>query len=60
MELYTLLAPKDESEVRISAKVAKSDVIQSVNAIGKVYPKNSVDLGAQVSGQIKALCKNWR
>jgi multidrug efflux pump subunit AcrA (membrane-fusion protein) len=35
--------------------VKRGDIIQSVDAVGEVFASNLVDVGAQVSGQIKEL-----
>lgn len=45
-------APKDEY---ITTVVKRGDIIQSVDAVGEVFARNLVDVGAQVSGQIKEL-----
>lgn len=55
---YVKFIENDEKTEFITAIARKGDIIQSVEAIGKVYPKDSVDLGAQVSGQIKKLYVN--
>lgn len=44
--------PKDEY---ITTLVKRGDIIQSVDAVGEVFASNLVDVGAQVSGQIKEL-----
>lgn len=44
--------PKDEY---ITFTVKKGDLVQSVEATGEVFAENLVDVGAQVSGQIKKL-----
>ena len=44
--------PKNEY---ITTVVKKGDIIQSVDAVGEVFSRNLVDVGAQVSGQIKEL-----
>ncbi|WP_096013148.1 efflux RND transporter periplasmic adaptor subunit [Campylobacter lanienae] len=44
--------PKNEY---ITTIVKKGDIIQSVDAVGEVFSRNLVDVGAQVSGQIKEL-----
>ncbi|MBO5063944.1 MAG: efflux RND transporter periplasmic adaptor subunit [Campylobacter sp.] len=44
--------PKDEY---ITTVVKRGDIIQSVDAVGEVFASNLVDVGAQVSGQIKEL-----
>ena len=45
-------APKDEY---ITTVVKRGNIIQSVDAVGEVFARNLVDVGAQVSGQIKEL-----
>ncbi|MEY4940843.1 MAG: Macrolide export protein MacA, partial [Verrucomicrobiota bacterium] len=44
--------PEKEPEFQ-TAKVARGDIIQSVTATGDLQPVITVDVGAQVSGQIK-------
>ena len=44
--------PKDKY---ITTVVKRGDIIQSVDAVGEVFASNLVDVGAQVSGQIKEL-----
>lgn len=44
--------PKNEY---ITTVVKKGDIIQSVDAVGEVFSRNLVAVGAQVSGQIKEL-----
>lgn len=50
--VYALFSNDDESDKFITTSVQKGDITKSVNAVGKIYAKNSVDLGAQVSGQV--------
>ena len=42
----------------ILAPVTRGDIEATVTALGNIQPKNYVDVGAQVSGQIKALHVN--
>lgn len=42
----------DEEVSYLTQKIQKTDISQTIEAIGKVYAKNQVDVGAQVSGQI--------
>ena len=43
-------------EVRyLTQKISRADLTQSIEAVGKVYAKDQVDVGAQVSGQITKL-----
>lgn len=44
--------PKDKY---ITTVVKRGDIVQSVDAVGEVFASNLVDVGAQVSGQIKEL-----
>lgn len=46
---------KTEKPNFITQKVGKIDIEQSIEAIGEVYAKTQVDVGAQVSGQITKL-----
>ncbi len=39
----------------LTQKVGRTDLSQTIESIGKVYAKDQVDVGAQVSGQIKKL-----
>lgn len=50
--IYAVFFNADEEDIFITTHVLKGDIVKNVNAVGKVYAKNSVDLGAQVSGQI--------
>ena len=46
---------KQEKTQYITQKLSKIDIFQSIEAVGKVYAKTQVDVGAQVSGQITKL-----
>ncbi|MFZ1990273.1 MAG: efflux RND transporter periplasmic adaptor subunit, partial [Alphaproteobacteria bacterium] len=52
------LGPKlfgDGGHKYVTAQVSRGDIENTVTAVGNVQPKNYVDVGAQVSGQIKTL-----
>lgn len=53
--IYAKFIKKEEKIEFITTNVKRGDIVKSVEATGKIYPKDSVDLGAQVSGQIKKL-----
>ncbi|HWV15399.1 MAG TPA: efflux RND transporter periplasmic adaptor subunit [Cellvibrio sp.] len=48
-------AKGDESAAYVTATVARGDIQNLVTAIGTLQPRNYVDVGAQVSGQLKKL-----
>ncbi|WP_291953199.1 efflux RND transporter periplasmic adaptor subunit [Campylobacter sp.] len=52
--IYYYFYNKDEFDY-LTYKIKKQDITQSIEAIGEVYAKTQVDVGAQVSGQIKKL-----
>jgi macrolide-specific efflux system membrane fusion protein len=55
------VAPKllgDGGHKYVTATVTRGDIENTVTAVGNVQPKNYVDVGAQVSGQIKTLKVN--
>jgi macrolide-specific efflux system membrane fusion protein len=43
------------SDQVVTAKVERGDVIDTVSALGNLQPRDYVDLGAQVSGQLKTI-----
>ncbi|BCJ92085.1 macrolide-specific efflux protein MacA [Terrihabitans soli] len=43
------------SDQIVTAKVVRGDVIDTVSALGNLQPRDYVDLGAQVSGQLKTI-----
>jgi membrane fusion protein, macrolide-specific efflux system len=43
------------SEQAVTAKVERGDVVDTVSALGNLQPRDYVDLGAQVSGQLKTI-----
>lgn len=46
---------KTQKQNFITQKVARQDIEQSIEAVGEIYAKTQVDVGAQVSGQITKL-----
>ena len=52
---YTFLKPKEETPNYITATVEIGDIENNVMASGKVKALNTVDVGAQVSGEVKRL-----
>lgn len=52
---YKFLKPEDTKPNYITAKVEVGDIEKSVMASGKVKALNTVDVGAQVSGEVKRL-----
>lgn len=48
---YGVFYTKDKVQV-VTQKIQRSNIEQSIEAVGKVYAKDQVDVGAQVSGQI--------
>lgn len=49
---YFIFFNNDEKISYLTQKIQKKDISQTIEAIGKVYAKDQVDVGAQVSGQI--------
>jgi macrolide-specific efflux system membrane fusion protein len=45
----------DPATIVATAPVARGDVIDTVSALGNLQPRDYVDLGAQVSGQLKII-----
>lgn len=52
--LYFIFSGESKPQF-ITQKVARTNIEQSIEAIGEVYAKTQVDVGAQVSGQITKL-----
>lgn len=52
---YLLFFKKEEEQQYLTFTVKRADVINSVEASGEIYAQELVDVGAQVSGQIKKL-----
>ncbi len=53
--LYFYFLSFDEDTQYLTQKVGRADITQTIESVGKVYAKDQVDVGAQVSGQIKRL-----
>ncbi|EGT0726331.1 efflux RND transporter periplasmic adaptor subunit [Campylobacter coli] len=49
---YFIFFNDHEKITYLTQKVKKIDISQTIEAVGKVYAKDQVDVGAQVSGQI--------
>ncbi|MFK0404658.1 efflux RND transporter periplasmic adaptor subunit [Campylobacter jejuni] len=49
---YFIFFNNDEKISYLTQKIQKKDISQTIEALGKVYAKDQVDVGAQVSGQI--------
>lgn len=49
---YFIFFNDNEKITYLTQKVKKIDISQTIEAVGKVYAKDQVDVGAQVSGQI--------
>lgn len=49
---YFIFFNNDEKISYLTQKIQKKDLSQTIEAVGKVYAKDQVDVGAQVSGQI--------
>lgn len=49
---YFIFFNDNEKITYLTQKVKKLDISQTIEAVGKVYAKDQVDVGAQVSGQI--------
>jgi membrane fusion protein, macrolide-specific efflux system len=48
-------APSGASDQVATAKVVRGDIVDTVSALGNLQPRDYVDLGAQVSGQLKTI-----
>lgn len=53
--LYFVFLKKDASANLITQQIKRANIAQSIEAVGEVYAKDQVDVGAQVSGQITKL-----
>ncbi|MBZ8199231.1 efflux RND transporter periplasmic adaptor subunit [Campylobacter jejuni] len=49
---YFIFFNNDEKISYLTQKIQKKDISQTIEAVGKVYARDQVDVGAQVSGQI--------
>ncbi|WP_144673627.1 efflux RND transporter periplasmic adaptor subunit [Campylobacter jejuni] len=49
---YFIFFNNDKKISYLTQKIQKKDISQTIEAVGKVYAKEQVDVGAQVSGQI--------
>ncbi|KAJ9864037.1 efflux RND transporter periplasmic adaptor subunit [Campylobacter jejuni] len=49
---YFIFFNNDEKISYLTQKIQKKNISQTIEAVGKVYAKDQVDVGAQVSGQI--------
>ncbi|EFP5412878.1 efflux RND transporter periplasmic adaptor subunit [Campylobacter jejuni] len=49
---YFIFFNNDEKISYLTQKIQKKDISQTIEAVGKVYAKDQVDVGVQVSGQI--------
>ena len=52
---YLAFFKKDDKKAMITQSVSRMNIEQSIEAVGMVYAKEQVDVGAQVSGQITKL-----
>ncbi len=50
--IYFIFFNNNEKTTYLTQKIQKKDIFQTIESIGKVYAKDQVDVGAQVSGQI--------
>jgi macrolide-specific efflux system membrane fusion protein len=50
---YFWLAPEDPADKLVTAVVQRGDIEDAITATGTLQPKNYVDVGTQVSGQLK-------
>ncbi len=50
--LFYIFYPRDNTTHLLTQKITRITINQSIEAIGTVYAKEEVDVGAQVSGQI--------
>ncbi|TKX32723.1 efflux RND transporter periplasmic adaptor subunit [Campylobacter aviculae] len=53
--IYFVFFYGNEKVAYLTQKIQRENISQSIEAIGKVYAKDQVDVGAQVSGQIVKL-----
>ena len=52
---WVLSRSEHESEQYLTARVEKGDIEESVSAVGTLQPVQYVDVGSQVTGQLKTL-----
>ncbi|MGH2326731.1 efflux RND transporter periplasmic adaptor subunit [Campylobacter taeniopygiae] len=50
--IYFLFFYQNKKITYLTQKIQRENITQSIEAVGKVYAKDQVDVGAQVSGQI--------
>jgi macrolide-specific efflux system membrane fusion protein len=55
---YFVISAQSTAGAYITAAVAKGDIEDTVTAVGNLQPRDYVDVGAQVSGQLKKLYVN--
>lgn len=53
--IYFLFFKKEKNDSFITQNITRKTIEQSIEAVGEVYAKEQVDVGAQVSGQILKL-----
>lgn len=53
--LYFVFLKKDANANLVTQQIKRANIEQSIEAVGEVYAKEQVDVGAQVSGQITKL-----
>lgn len=53
--VYLLFFKQDNTAAFITQNITRANIDQSIEAVGEVYAKEQVDVGAQVSGQITKL-----
>ena len=53
--LLYLILKEDSTKSLITQKISRANIEQSIDAVGEVYAKKQVDVGAQISGQIVKL-----
>ncbi|WP_411266498.1 efflux RND transporter periplasmic adaptor subunit, partial [Campylobacter volucris] len=56
--VYFFFVANKEKIDYLTVEVQRQDITQSIEAIGEVYAKTQVDVGAQVSGQVVKLYVN--
>lgn len=53
--VYLLFFKQDNTSTLMTQDITRTNIEQSIEAVGEVYAKEQVDVGAQVSGQITKL-----
>lgn len=53
--IYFVFLKKDANANLVTQQIKRANIEQSIEAVGEVYAKEQVDVGAQVSGQITKL-----